>query len=90
MATNGWAVIHERIVVDPKIMAGQPVVKGTRIPVALVLKHLSQNLDLADLFEAYPRLTPDDVKACFAYAENLVAGELIYPELVPASTSQHR
>ena len=57
-----------RIVVDPRIMAGKPVVRGTRIPVDLVLKRLSQDLDLRSLFESYPRLTEDDVKACLASA----------------------
>ena len=63
-----------RIVVDPRIMAGKPVVRGTRIPVDLVLKRLSQDLDLRTLFESYPRLTEDDVKACLAYASALVQG----------------
>ena len=71
-----------RIVVDPRIMAGKPVVRGTRIPVDLVLKRLSQDLDLASLFESYPRLTEDDVKACLAYASALVQGEDVFPELL--------
>lgn len=70
---------HERIVVDPEILVGKPVVKGTRISVELVLKRLSQDLDLDLLIEAYPRLTPEDVKACLAYAEAQVSGEEFYP-----------
>lgn len=71
---------HEgRIMVDPNIMVGKPVVKGTRIPVELVLKHLAQNPDLEDLFAAYPQLTLEDVKACLAYAEALVEGEQVFP-----------
>jgi uncharacterized protein (DUF433 family) len=66
---------EDRIVHDPTILVGKPVVKGTRIPVELVLKHLAQNLDLADLFAAYPRLTTEDVQACIAYAEGLVENE---------------
>ena len=54
------------IIVDPRIMAGKPVVRGTRIPVDLVLKRLSQDLTLASLFVSHPRLTEDYVKACFA------------------------
>lgn len=68
----------DRITVDPEIMVGKPVVKGTRIPVALVLKRLAQDLSLESLFQAYPRLTPDDVKACLAYAEALLSGEEIH------------
>jgi len=65
--------LHERIVMDPAVLVGKPVVKGTRIPVELVLARLAENLDLADLYAAYPRLTPDDVKACLAYAQVAVS-----------------
>ena len=68
-----------RITVDPEIMVGKPVIKGTRIPVELVLRHLAQNPDVEDLLAAYPRLTLDDVKACLEYAEALVEGEEVYP-----------
>ena len=71
----------ERIIVDPSVLAGKPVVKGTRIPVELVLKRLAQDLDVHTLLEAYPRLTVADVQACLAYAQTLVAGEDIYPAL---------
>jgi uncharacterized protein (DUF433 family) len=75
----------DRIVVDPNILGGKPTVRGTRIPVELVLKRLSQDLDLEALFASYPRLTLDDVKACLAYAQAMVAGEeLILPEAIPA------
>jgi uncharacterized protein (DUF433 family) len=66
-------------------MAGKPVVRGTCIPVELVLKRLSQDLDLRSLFESYPRLTEDDVKACLAYATALVEGEDAFPELVTSA-----
>ena len=66
---------EDRIVMDPEIMVGKPVVKGTRIPVELVLAHLAENLDLQDLFEAYPRLTLEDVKPCLGYATRLVEGK---------------
>ena len=60
----------DRIVVDPKIMLGKPTIRGTRIPVDLVLEQLSYNLDPSELFAAYPHLTEDDVKACIAYARH--------------------
>jgi uncharacterized protein (DUF433 family) len=53
-------------------MVGKPVVKGTRIPVEIVLAKLAENPDFDDLFAAYPRLTLDDVRACLAYANALV------------------
>lgn len=49
-------------------MVGKPVVKGTRIPVERVIAHLAEHPDLNDLFQAFPHLTIEDVKACLAYA----------------------
>ena len=72
---------QERIVIDPDVMVGKPVIRGTRVPVELVLKHLAQNPDLGELFAAYPHITVEDVKACLAYAQAVVEGEDIYPEL---------
>ncbi len=66
---------HERITRDPAILVGKPVIKGTRIPVELVLKHLAHNPDLEELFAAYPRLTVEDVSAALAYAGAVVGGE---------------
>jgi uncharacterized protein (DUF433 family) len=63
---------QDRIVQDPEIMVGKPVIKGTRIPVERVLAHLAANPDLDDLFAAYPRLTVEDVKATLAYAHAAV------------------
>jgi uncharacterized protein (DUF433 family) len=82
------SLIHDRIVIDPEILVGKPVVRGTRISVELVLKRLAEDLSLETLFEAYPHLTEDDVKACLEYAYELVAGELIFPTVLePASSS---
>ena len=69
----------DRIVVDPEILAGKPVVRGTRVPVELVLKRLAEEFDLRKLFEAYPRLTPEDIRACLEYAQALIEGEEVYP-----------
>ncbi len=63
---------HDRVVEDPEIMVGKPVVRDTRIPVELVLDYLARNPSFDDLFADYPRLTMDDVKACFAYARSMV------------------
>lgn len=70
---------QDRIITDPGILVGKPVVRGTRIAVELVLAHLAQNPDLDDLFAAYPRLTLDDVQACLAYAQALVEGRDVTP-----------
>lgn len=63
---------QDRIIRDPKIMVGKPVIKGTRIPVELVLAKLAENPNLDELFTDYPRLTVEDVKACLEYAKVLV------------------
>jgi uncharacterized protein (DUF433 family) len=68
MAAEPAPSYEDRIVVDPKIMLGKPTVRGTRIPVEIVLEQLSYDLDPKVLYAAYPRLTEDDVKACIAFA----------------------
>ena len=65
----------ERIVQDSAILRGKPVIKGTRLSVELVHGHLAGNLNLDDLFAAYPRLTEDNVKAVLTYAHHLVAAD---------------
>jgi uncharacterized protein (DUF433 family) len=70
---------HERIVADPRILAGKPVVKGTRIAVDLVLEELAQNPDVDELLAAHPDLTRTDVQACLAYAKDIVTGEEVSP-----------
>jgi uncharacterized protein (DUF433 family) len=71
---------QERIVTDPRILAGKPVVKGTRIAVDLVLEELSHNPDVNELLAAHPDLTRDDVQACLAYAQAIVTGEEVSPK----------
>ncbi len=72
MARPAQQTYQERIIQDPEILVGKPVIRGTRIPVDLVLKRLAQDLDLDTLFESYPRLTIEDVQACLEYARTLV------------------
>ncbi len=62
----------EHIKINPNIMVGKPVVKGTRIPVELVLEQLSYNLNPKEIFATYPRLTEEDIKACIAFAGKAV------------------
>jgi uncharacterized protein (DUF433 family) len=71
---------QERIVADPRILAGKPVVKGTRIAVDLVLEELAQNPAIDELLAAHPDLTRDDVQACLAYARAIVTGEEVSPK----------
>ena len=70
---------QDRIVQDPNIMVGKPVVRGTRIPVEKVLDQLAYKPDLEELLAIYPELTVEDVKACLAYARASVAERLRPP-----------
>ena len=77
-----------RIVQDPEIMVGKPVVKGTRIPVEKVLAQLAYNPELAELFAVYPELTVGDVRDCLAYAQAAVARKkLARRAAVPAAST---
>ena len=64
-----------RIAVNPEVMLGKPVIRGTRITVELLLRKLSEGATEAELLEAYPHLTGDDIKAAIAYAADTVARE---------------
>ena len=63
---------HPRISIDPAIMVGKPCIKGTRITVELILRWLSEGRSFAEITEAYPHLSDDDIKAALAYAAEKV------------------
>jgi uncharacterized protein (DUF433 family) len=67
--------ITDRIEINPKVMLGKPVIRGTRIPVELVLRKLSEGAAEADLLDAYPRLTREDIQAAIGYAADTLAHE---------------
>ncbi len=67
------------ITIDPKIMAGKPVITGTRIPVDLILKKLAQRIDVDELLKDYPRLKKEGIQAALRYAGELINQEEIYP-----------
>ena len=69
------ATIHNRIEVNPRVMLGKPVIRGTRVPVELILRKLSEGASEADLLDAYPHLTGEDIHAAVAYAADVVARE---------------
>jgi uncharacterized protein (DUF433 family) len=64
-----------RIEINPQVMLGKPVIRGTRITVELVLRKLSEGATEAELLDAYPRLTSDDIRAAMAYAADTLANE---------------
>lgn len=61
-----------RIEINPEIMLGKPVIRGTRITVELLLRSLSEGATENDLLEAYPHLTHEDIQAAIAYAADAV------------------
>ncbi|HLB45744.1 MAG TPA: DUF433 domain-containing protein [Anaerolineales bacterium] len=76
--------IEERIIMDPRIMAGKPVIRGTRIPVELIVRMLAQGIPQSDILKEYPRLQAEDISAALAYAARVLAHEEVYPLAVPA------
>ena len=67
-----------RIEINPSVMLGKPVIRNTRIPVELVLRKLSEGASIAELLDAYPRLTAEDIRACLAYAADAISHEAAY------------
>ena len=65
----------ERVEVNPKIMLGKAVIRGTRIPVELILRKLGEGATTDDLLDAYPRLTADDIRAALTYASQVLSRE---------------
>jgi uncharacterized protein (DUF433 family) len=72
-----------RITVDPKVLVGKPTVRGLRISVKQVLQALANGVAAEDLLQDYPELELDDIRACLAYAADLVAEEQVYAVTVP-------
>ena len=70
---------EERIVVDPEVLVGKPVIKGTRIAAEFVVDLLAQEWSEADILANYPGVTHEDVLACLAYASARLKSEKVYP-----------
>jgi uncharacterized protein (DUF433 family) len=71
--------LPDRIVVDSKILTGKPVVRGTRISVELVVELLAAGGSHAQILASYPHLTEEDIRACLAYASELLHEEKVFP-----------
>jgi uncharacterized protein (DUF433 family) len=67
-----------RIAVDPKIMLGKPVIKGTRLTVEIIVEKIAYGATLETLMKDYPFLTDDDVKAALLYAAKRLAHEEVF------------
>jgi len=68
-----------RIVLDPTILAGKPVIRGSRIAVDFVIGLLADGWNDKDILHNYPGLSHDDIAACLAYARDALRSEKVYP-----------
>ena len=75
MATERKPEYLERIVLDQAILVGKPVIRGTRIPVSLILNLLANGADNAEIRTDYPDLTDEDIRAAIAYAADHIDRE---------------
>ena len=83
--------ITNRIEVNSKVMMGKPVIRGTRIPVELILRKLGEGATENDLLDGYPRLTKADIQAAICYAADTVAHEetvFVGPPVTPRKRSR--
>lgn len=69
----------KRITINPEVMVGKPIIRGTRLTVEHLLKALAGGLTFEALLEDYPFLEKEDILACFLYASSLVEQERVYP-----------
>ena len=67
----------DRVEINPSVMQGKPVIRGTRIPVELLLRKLAEGATTKDLLDAYPRLVADDIRAALDYAADTIAHETV-------------
>lgn len=72
---------QERIVIDPDILVGKPVIKGTRISIEFVVDLLGRGWSVEQILAEYDHLTREDIQACLAYASDMLKSERVY--LVP-------
>ena len=76
LTTAEW---EERIEINPKILVGKPVVKGTRLAVEFIIDLLAQGWSEGDILRNYPGLAHEDIKACLSYASDILRAEKVYP-----------
>jgi uncharacterized protein (DUF433 family) len=70
---------QEHITLDPNILVGKPVIKGTRLAVEFIIDLLAQGWSEAEILRNYPGITREQIQACLAYASALLQAERVYP-----------
>lgn len=69
---------QQYISLNPEVMTGKPVIKGTRITVELLLERLGNGWTMEQLMESFPHVSPDSIRACLLYAADSVRNEIIH------------
>ncbi len=72
-------VHKERIIVDRKIMVGKPIIKGTRIPVDVIIRRIADGMTIDEILDEYPNLTKEDIEAALEYSAMVISGEDVVP-----------
>jgi len=70
---------EDRIEINPAVLTGKPIVKGTRLAVEFIIDLLANGWSEGQILENYPGLTPEDIRACLAYASARLHAEKVYP-----------
>jgi uncharacterized protein (DUF433 family) len=70
---------HPRITLAPEVLAGKPVIRGTRLSVEFVIRLMADGWSEADILENYPGITHEDILACLAYARDTLSSEKVFP-----------
>ena len=70
---------YKYIEINPKIMMGKPIIKGTRITVEQILENLSESNSIDEVLQAHPHLTKEQVHAALSFAAQSIRGDEIYP-----------
>ena len=68
-----------RITIDPAVLVGKPTVRGLRISVEQIVRSLAAGIPEPELLADHPELEPDDLRACLAYAAEVMSAERVYP-----------
>ena len=70
---------HPRIVLDPEVLSGKPIIRGTRLTVEFVIGLMADGWNETEILANYPGITHDDIIACLAYARDLLSSEKTFP-----------
>ena len=76
------SLMFKRIEITPKKLGGKPVIKGTRIPVHLILEMLAEGMSAEEILKEYPELKKEDIRAAIGYVSRILSKEVLYE--VPA------